>query len=43
MPKEKFTIANNIKKYRNKLGIFQGILSKRANLAFHTFNAESNN
>ncbi len=36
MPKEKPTIANNIRKYRNKLGISQDILSKRANLAFHT-------
>jgi transcriptional regulator with XRE-family HTH domain len=29
-------LGNNIKKYRNKLGISQGVLSKRANLAFHT-------
>jgi len=29
-------IAKNIKKYRNKLGISQDVLSKRANLAFHT-------
>ncbi len=36
MSQEKSTIANNIKKYRNKLGISQDILSKRANLAFHT-------
>ena len=36
MPKEKGTIADNIKKYRNKLGISQDVLSKRANLAFHT-------
>ena len=36
MSKEKTTIANNIKKYRNKLGISQDMLSKRANLAFHT-------
>ena len=36
MPKEKSTIADNIKKYRKKLGISQDILSKRANLAFHT-------
>lgn len=36
MSKEKSTIANNIRKYRNKLGISQDILSKRANLAFHT-------
>jgi len=25
-----------MKKYRNKLGISQDVLSKRANLAFHT-------
>ena len=36
MSKEKTTIGNNIKKYRNKLGISQDVLSKRANLAFHT-------
>lgn len=36
MTKEKATIAGNIKKYRNKLGISQDVLSKRANLAFHT-------
>ena len=36
MIKEKTNIANNIKKYRNKLGISQDVLSKRANLAFHT-------
>jgi transcriptional regulator with XRE-family HTH domain len=36
MIKEKATIAGNIKKYRNKLGISQDVLSKRANLAFHT-------
>ena len=36
MPKEKTTIGNNIKKYRNKLSISQDVLSKRANLAFHT-------
>jgi len=29
-------IGDNIKKYRNKLGISQDILSKKANLAFHT-------
>jgi len=34
--KEKSTIASNIKKYRNKLGISQDVLSKRANLAFYT-------
>ncbi len=26
----------HLKKYRNKLGISQDVLSKRANLAFHT-------
>jgi len=36
MSKEKSTIGDNIKKYRNKLGISQDVLSKRANLAFHT-------
>jgi len=36
MSKQKSTIGDNIKKYRNKLGISQDALSKRANLAFHT-------
>ncbi len=36
MSNEKSTISGNIKKYRNKLGISQDVLSKRANLAFHT-------
>lgn len=36
MQNEKTTIADNIKKYRNKLGISQDVLSKKANLAFHT-------
>jgi len=36
MSNEKSIIGNNIKKYRNKLGVSQDILSKRANLAFHT-------
>jgi transcriptional regulator with XRE-family HTH domain len=36
MSKVKSTIAGNVKKYRNKLGISQDQLSKRANLAFHT-------
>ncbi len=36
MSKQKSTLGNNIKKYRNKLGISQDVLSKRANLAFHT-------
>ena len=30
------TIGRNVRKYRKKLGISQDILSKRANLAFHT-------
>jgi transcriptional regulator with XRE-family HTH domain len=36
MSKQKSTIGDNVKKYRNKLGISQDVLSKRANLAFHT-------
>lgn len=36
MSKEKSTIGKNIKKYRNKLGISQDTLSKKANLAFYT-------
>ena len=36
MSKEKSTIGRNIRKYRNKLGISQDVLSKRANLAFRT-------
>ena len=36
MSNEKTTIGDNIKKYRDKLGISQDVLSKRANLAFHT-------
>ena len=36
MSKGKTTIGDNIRKYRNKLGISQDVLSKRANLAFHT-------
>lgn len=37
MPKEKtLEIGKNIKKYRNKAGISQDILSKKANLSFHT-------
>ena len=36
MSKQKSAIGENIKKYRNKLGISQDVLSKRANLAFHT-------
>ncbi len=29
-------IRDDIKKYRNKLGISQDVLSKKADLAFHT-------
>jgi len=36
IPNAKSTIAENMNKYRNKLGISQDVLSKRANLAFHT-------
>ena len=36
MSNGKSTIGENIKKYRNKLGISQDVLSKKANLAFHT-------
>lgn len=36
MSKQEATIGENIKKHRNKLGISQDVLSKRANLAFHT-------
>ena len=36
MSNKKTTIGDNIRKYRKKLGISQDILSKRANLAFHT-------
>ena len=36
MSKEKSTIGENIKKYRNKLGISQDQFSKKADLAFHT-------
>ena len=36
MSNEKSTIGDNIKKYRNKLGISQDQLSKKADLAFHT-------
>ena len=35
MSKQEATIGENIKKYRNKLGISQDVLSKKANLAFH--------
>ena len=36
MSNEKSIISGNIKKYRNKLDISQDVLSKKANLAFHT-------
>ena len=36
MSKQESKIAANIKKYRKKLGISQDVLSKKANLAFHT-------
>ena len=36
MSNEKSTIGENIKKYRNKLGISQDQLSKKSDLAFHT-------
>lgn len=36
MLKLKSTIADNMKKYRQKRGISQDVLSKRANLGFHT-------
>ena len=36
MSNEKSTIGDNIRKYLNKLGISQDVLSKKADLAFHT-------
>lgn len=36
MSKNKTNIAVNIKRYREKLGISQDTLSKRADVAFHT-------
>ncbi len=36
MSKEKPAISVNIKKYRERLGISQDTLSKRADVAFHT-------
>jgi len=36
LSKQESKIGKNIRKYRKKLGISQDILSKRANLAFHT-------
>ncbi len=37
MPQEiKIKIGKNVKKYRNKAGISQDVLSKKANLSFYT-------
>jgi len=36
MPNEKTTIGDNIRKYRKLAGISQDVLSKKADLAFHT-------
>lgn len=36
MSNKESTLAKNMKKYRVKLDISQDVLSKRANLAFHT-------
>ncbi len=36
MSKQKSKIGKNMKKYRKKLGISQDVLSKRADLAYHT-------
>jgi DNA-binding XRE family transcriptional regulator len=36
LSKQKSKIGKNMKKYRKKLGISQDVLSKRANLAYHT-------
>ena len=36
MSKQESTLARNMKKYRAKLNISQDVLSKRADLAFHT-------
>ena len=36
MMRETTIIARNIKQYRKKLGISQDVLSKKADLAFHT-------
>jgi len=36
LSKQKSKIGKNIKKYRKKLGISQDVLSKRADLAYHT-------
>jgi len=42
MSNEKSTIGDNIRKYRNKLGISQDVLSKKADLAFHTIASTPN-
>ncbi len=36
MANDKSLLGDNIRKYRNKLGISQDVLSKKATLAFHT-------
>lgn len=36
MSKQESKIGVNIRKYRNKMGISQDALSKKADLAFHT-------
>jgi len=36
LSKQKSKIGMNMKKYRKKLGISQDVLSKRADLAYHT-------
>jgi len=36
LSKQKSKIGKNMKKYRKKLGISQDVLSKRADLAYHT-------
>lgn len=36
MLNEKPIVSKNIKKYRNKFCVSQDVLSKKANLAFHT-------
>jgi transcriptional regulator with XRE-family HTH domain len=37
MPKEvKIKIGENVRKYRNRVGISQDVLSKKANLSFYT-------
>lgn len=36
MPKNVSTIGENLKKFRLKAGLSQDVLSKRADLAFHT-------